>query len=99
MKEHFFLNDYAQLFLTKTKEILLENYLNLNSSIDVDWIARVFNEDRERISKFMRDLINQNYSEEAAKVNESNVGHFEFRPTSSDMDKYVSIFYLFNNLL
>jgi hypothetical protein len=42
MKCDYFMNDYIELFKSKSKEILLENYIKLNYILDIKYLCFLF---------------------------------------------------------
>ena len=48
MKEDYFMYEYIDLFEQKIKEFMLENYLILNESVDIDEIKFILDEEEDK---------------------------------------------------
>ena len=63
IKQDYFLKEYEELFVSKCKEILLENYINLNSSINLNTFAGFLEEDVEKTRAYITQFFKLHYPE------------------------------------
>lgn len=61
MESDYFLCEYKDLFVTKCKEVLIENHINLNTYIDAKLFAKLFDDDSNKIKIFVENYIRLNY--------------------------------------
>jgi hypothetical protein len=57
LKKDFFLSSYEFVFLSKCKEIIIENSIRLNNTIDLVYLAKNFGESEEETKKALTDYI------------------------------------------
>ena len=61
MKEDYFMNEYIDLFDKKIKEFMIENYLILNESVNIEEIKFILDEEEEKTKKIVIDKIKYLY--------------------------------------
>ena len=61
MKEDYFMHEYIDLFVQKIKEFMLENYLILNESVDIEEIKFILDEEEDKTKKIVKDKIKYLY--------------------------------------
>ena len=61
MKEDYFMHEYIDLFNQKIKEFMLENYLILNESVDIEEIKFILDEEEDKTKKIVKDKIKYLY--------------------------------------
>ena len=61
MKEDYFMYEYIDLFDKKIKEFMLENYLILNESVDIEEIKFILDEEEENTKKIVIEKIKYLY--------------------------------------
>lgn len=61
MKEDYFMYEYIDLFEQKIKEFMLENYLILNESVDIEEIKFILDEEEDKTKKIVKDKIKYLY--------------------------------------
>ena len=83
MESDYFLCDYSELFVTKCKEVLIENHVDLNTLIDTNLFARFFNEELDKIKTFIVNYIKSNHSDAEIHVND-NVIKYKFKDTTKE---------------
>ena len=74
MKEDYFMYEYIDLFEQKIKEFMLENYLILNESVDIEEIKFILDEEEDKTKKLLIEKIkylypNAEIKEEDKKIN------------------------------
>ncbi len=69
IKSDYFLCEYEQLFLTKTREILLQNYIQLNSSIEVSTFSSFLGMDAKTTQTYLNDFFKIQYPEAVLALN------------------------------
>lgn len=57
MNSDFFLFEYKDLFVTKCKEVLIENHIDFNSLIDAKLFEKFFNDDFNKTTNFVVNLL------------------------------------------
>ena len=82
IKNDFFISEYADLFTLKCKDVMIENYLLLNSSIDTADLAKKFENDQNYIKNKVLMLINLNCP--CSEISErDNVIYYKTNPNST----------------
>lgn len=69
IKNDYFLSDYVEQFVIMGKELIIENYITLNSCIDVNLFAGYFKESMESVKRDLVKFIKINYP--GAEINEN----------------------------
>jgi len=74
MKADYFLHEYIDVFDQKIKEFMIENYLMLNESVNIEEITFILGEDEEKTKQYLTEKIkyfypNANIREENKKIN------------------------------
>ena len=70
MKNDYFLHEFIELFDKKVKDFILENYLILNESINIEDVKFLFNENEEETKNKLTSYIEYLYPN--AKIKEEN---------------------------
>ena len=70
MKEDYFMHEYIDTFDKKIKEFMIENYLMLNESVNIEDITFILGEDEEKAKKFLVEKIKYFYPN--SKIKEEN---------------------------
>jgi hypothetical protein len=86
IKNDYFLCQYEELFLAKSREILLQNYINLNSSIDIKSFSGLLGMDAAKTQSYLTEFFKINYPE--AVLNFQN-DSLQYLLPNSDSDNYV----------
>jgi hypothetical protein len=74
MKNDYFMNEYIDMFDKKVKELMVENYLILNESIDIEEIKFILDEEKdENAKKILIKKIKYFYPNAAIKEEEKKI--------------------------
>ena len=83
MKKDFFLSGYEESFVNKSKEILVENFLILNKSVDISVMAKYFDETPEETKNFLIKIFELNHPE-ATLQSEGNCLKFDIANSNTE---------------
>jgi len=73
MKEDYFMHEYIDLFNQKIKEFMLENYLILNESVDIEEIKFILDEEEDKTKKIVKDKIKYLYPNAEIKEEDKKI--------------------------
>ena len=73
MKEDYFMHEYIDLFVQKIKEFMLENYLILNESVDIEEIKFILDEEEDKTKKIVKDKIKYLYPNAEIKEEDKKI--------------------------
>ena len=73
MKEDYFMHEYIDLFDQKIKEFMLENYLILNESVDIEEIKFILDEEEDKTKKIVKDKIKYLYPNAEIKEEDKKI--------------------------
>ena len=73
MKEDYFMYEYIDLFEQKIKEFMLENYLILNESVDIEEIKFILDEEEDKTKKIVKDKIKYLYPNAEIKEEDKKI--------------------------
>ena len=86
IKNDYFLCEYEELFLAKSREILLQNYIDLNSSIDIKHFSVLLGMDAAKTQDYLNEFFRINYPEAVLSYKNEQL---EFLLPNNDEDNYV----------
>ena len=88
MKEDYFMYEYIDLFEQKIKEFMLENYLILNESVDIDEIKFILDEEEDKTKKIVKDKIKYLYPNAEIKDEDKKI---KFDVKEDEINEYYKI--------
>ena len=88
MKEDYFMYEYIDLFVQKIKEFMLENYLILNESVDIEEIKFILDEEEDKTKKIVKDKIKYLYPNAEIK-DEDKIIKFDVK--EDEINEYYKI--------
>ena len=89
MKEDYFMYEYIDLFVQKIKEFMLENYLILNESVDIEEIKFILDEEEEeKAKKIVVDKIKYLYPNAEIKDEDKKI---KFDVKEDEINEYYKI--------
>ena len=88
MKEDYFMYEYIDLFEQKIKEFMLENYLILNESVDIEEIKFILDEEEDKTKKIVKDKIKYLYPNAEIK-DEDKIIKFDVK--EDEINEYYKI--------
>ena len=89
MKNDYFVYNYIDKFNAKFKEIIIENYIFLNQTIDLNELSKLFNDNIDETRKYTQDIIKFNYP--LAKIEEKGNNEIEIVNDEQEMENYYNI--------
>jgi hypothetical protein len=90
MNNNYFLSGYPNLFMRKCKEMILENHVNLNTSIEFNTFLPLFSGNLETTKEFIEDFFKINHP--GTVLNEKE-GIVFYEVDCFDNEKYVNFIY------
>ena len=88
MKEDYFMYEYIDLFVQKIKEFMLENYLILNESVDIEEIKFILDEEEDKTKKIVKDKIKYLYPNAEIKDEDKKI---KFDVKEDEINEYYKI--------
>jgi hypothetical protein len=88
MKEDYFMYEYIDLFEQKIKEFMLENYLILNESVDIEEIKFILDEEEDKTKKIVKDKIKYLYPNAEIKEEDKKI---KFDVKEDEINEYYKI--------
>ena len=88
MKEDYFMYEYIDLFEQKIKEFMLENYLILNESVDIEEIKFILDEEEDKTKKIVKDKIKYLYPNAEIKDEDKKI---KFDVKEDEINEYYKI--------
>ena len=88
MKEDYFMYEYIDLFDKKIKEFMLENYLILNESADIEEIKFILDEEEDKTKKIVKDKIKYLYPNAEIKDEDKKI---KFEVKEDEINEYYKI--------
>ena len=88
MKEDYFMYEYIDLFDKKIKEFMLENYLILNESADIEEIKFILDEEEDKTKKIVKDKIKYLYPNAEIKDEDKKI---KFDVKEDEINEYYKI--------
>ena len=88
MKEDYFMYEYIDLFEQKIKEFMLENYLILNESVDIEKIKFILDEEEDKTKKIVKDKIKYLYPNAEIKDEDKKI---KFDVKEDEINEYYKI--------
>ena len=88
MKEDYFMYEYIDLFVQKIKEFMLENYLILNESVDIEEIKFILDEEEDKAKKIVKDKIKYLYPNAEIKDEDKKI---KFDVKEDEINEYYKI--------
>ena len=88
MKEDYFMYEYIDLFVQKIKEFMLENYLILNESVDIEEIKFILDEEEDKTKKIVKDKIKYLYPNAEIKEEDKKI---KFDVKEDEINEYYKI--------
>ena len=88
MKEDYFMYEYIDLFEQKIKEFMLENYLILNESVDIEEIKFILDEEEDKTKKIVKDKIKYLYPNAEIKDEDKKI---KFDVKEDEINDYYKI--------
>jgi hypothetical protein len=93
MRREYFLHPFVDVFYSKCKEILLDNYIYLNSTLNVLEFAKYFEQEENKTKRVLSEFISINYPD--VQVNdEGNL--LKFNIINDDYYERVLYFIIFS---
>ena len=89
MKNDYFVYNYIDKFNAKFKEIIIENYIFLNETIDLSELSKLFNDNITETRKYTQDIIKFNYP--LAKIEDKGNNEIEIVNDEQEMENYYNI--------
>lgn len=88
MKEDYFMYEYIDLFVQKIKEFMLENYLILNESVDIEEIKFILDEEEDKTKKIVKEKIKYLYPNAEIKDEDKKI---KFDVKEDEINEYYKI--------
>ena len=88
MKEDYFMYEYIDLFEQKIKEFMLENYLILNESVDIEEIKFILDEEEDKTKKIVKEKIKYLYPNAEIKDEDKKI---KFDVKEDEINEYYKI--------
>ena len=89
MKNDYFVYIYIDKFNEKCKETIIENYIFLNETIDLNDLSELFNKNIDDTKKYTKDVIKFNYP--LAEIEEKDNNEIEIKNDEREMENYYNI--------
>ena len=89
MKNDYFVYIYIDKFNEKCKETIIENYIFLNETIDLNDLSELFNKNIDETKKYTKDVIKFNYP--LAEIEEKDNNEIEIKNDEREMENYYNI--------
>ena len=89
MKNYYFVYIYIDKFNEKCKETIIENYIFLNETIDLNDLSELFNKNIDETKKYTKDVIKFNYP--LAEIEEKDNNEIEIKNDEREMENYYNI--------
>ena len=89
MKNDYFVYNYIDKFNAKFKEIIIENYIFLNQTIDLNELSKLFNDNIDETRKYTQDIIKFNYP--LVKIEKKGNNEIEIVNDEQEMENYYNI--------